>query len=548
MTAFKTTSHRAGSLGESFVIAVVAVFAGFLSVMHIDPGILFPSYDSAAYLYVADEMLKGRVPYSQIWENKGLPLYALDMAGRLLTPHSFMGLWALEIAFSIATFWIVIWVLRRFCSLPATVLATVLLVLGTIITIVGGNIAESWNMPLQATGLAAAWLLVSGEWRSNRWLFAVAGFAAGFAAMMKINLLGTWIALFFLLLALAVVRKVRWSDALGLTALMAAGLAVAVVLSMAPVLAWGATAAWWDQCFAFGLKMTGGGGMAAKLVALEVGLNRIMFISATLVAGLVAAPVAWLAAKRPRPDAKRLWLAGFLLGWLVIELWASTVNGLAYTHYSMPWLIPMTALIGLLFGGKTMRWPGLALAAVVVVASLAYLAPVFSARLDVRAGFPPVVRHETASRIKAQKQMIREVKDRTRPSDKILVWGMDPIVYDVTGRQSVGPYGHPLDILLTPGYQSRAQFSAFMSELQQAPPKLIIDSSAIPRTTPTVERSPQLKGVKPSIMQLRVGAPEDTAVGRVQPYMGALSDFVAAHYQRLSINAPHATYYELVGP
>ena len=93
-----------------------------------------PSYDSAAYIFVADGMLKGRVPYAQMWENKGLPLYALDALGRLMTPGRYLGIWVLELVFISLAFWGVIWTLRRLASTGATVLAVCLLVLGIMLT------------------------------------------------------------------------------------------------------------------------------------------------------------------------------------------------------------------------------------------------------------------------------------------------------------------------------------------------------------------------------------------------------------------------------
>ena len=197
----KTRFAGPGSPGETLAIALFALAASLASIAHLYPGDRFPSYDSACYIFVADGMLQGRIPYAQLWENKGLPLYVLDILGRLMTPGGYTGIWLLGLVFTWLAFWGVIWTLRRFASVGATILATGLLVLGIILTAVGGNTPEFWNLPVQALGLVSAWLLVSGEWRAKRWIFAFAGVAAGLAGMMKITLLGTWIAVFGLLVA-----------------------------------------------------------------------------------------------------------------------------------------------------------------------------------------------------------------------------------------------------------------------------------------------------------------------------------------------------------
>lgn len=523
---------------DCFVLAAIALAAAFASIMHLYPirREVFPSYDSTAYIFMADGILKGRIPYSQLWENKGLPLYAIDMLGRVLTPGRYTGIWWLELASTFLVFWCVIGTLRRFASKRATALASGLLVLGILTTAVGGNTPEFWNLPLQASGLVAAWALVSDEWRSKRWVFALTGLAAGVAGMMKINLLGTWIALFGLLVGLMVARRIRARDATKLLGLMAAGFAVAVTISVVPIVAWGATRAWWDQWIVFGFNLTKSGVAGvrgSRIEAVGVGLDRALFISATLAAGLVAAPIGWIARGRPRPDAKRLWMGGFLIGWLALELWTSSISGLPYPHYTMVWLIPSVALIGMLFGGRTMRWQGLAFAVAVVALSLWYCAPGFNTRLVAHKGFPPVIRRESPGRHEAQVRMIREVKQRTRPSETVLVWGMDPIVFAETGRLSAGPYAHPTDVLLTPGYQSPERFAAFMHDLETQPPRLIIDSARLAQN-------------RPSITELRVSTPTTATIGRIQPYMRALPDFVAARYRHVG-NDGRVEYYELIG-
>ncbi len=523
--------------GELLLTGLAAIAAAFASILHLYPAGAFPSYDSSAYIFIADSMLAGRIPYLQLWENKGLPLYAIDMLGRLLTPGRYTGIWWLELIFLTLAYWGVIRTLRRFASVPATSLAVVMLVLGIVMSVVGGNITELWNLPVQACGLAVAWALVGGAQKRDRWLFVLAGVAAGFAGMMKVSLLGTWVAVFALVVALTAARKLRVNEALRVLGLMAAGFAAVAVVSIAPIVFWSATAAWWDQWIVFGVNMTRHGFGGERLTALQAGregLARIAFVTATLLVALIAAPVGWLLGGRARVDSKRAWIGGFLGGWLAVELWASTANGLAYTHYALPWLIPAAALTALLLGGVKTRWPAYALAVAGLLAGVWLAAPEFAERLDLQRAFPPVVRHEDTERRAAQDRMIREVKQRTKPSETVLVWGMDPVVYAETGRLSAGPYGHPLDVLMAPGYQSEARFSAFVRALEKNPPKLIIDSS-------------YLRPDRPAIEDLRVIQPTKTSYGLIQPYMRTLADFVDARYRRVATGSPRVEYYELVG-
>ncbi|NTU71237.1 MAG: hypothetical protein HGB10_05405 [Coriobacteriia bacterium] len=538
------------SAWESWLFAAISALGALAATLHVYPGALFPSYDSTAYIFVADGILGGRIPYLQLWENKGLPLYAVNIVGRLLTPGSYSGLWLLEVGSVALALWVLLRTVRRFASLPATLLAGALLVPGVAITIVGGNTPEFWTLPLCATALAAGWALVANEWRERRWLLPVTGFAAGLAAMMKINLLSAWVALFVLVAAHVLAKRMTLRDALDALGRMAAGFAVAVVISMGPIVAWGALGAWWDQWFGFGFNMTEngfGGERASSVSAVGDGITLLRFIAVPLLAGLGLAGTRWVTRKRPPFDAPRLWMGGFLVAWILVEVGASSVNGLGYLHYYSMWLVPCVALVGLLFGEEGSSWPALALAGLVIATGLWWAVPEFRARLDRHNGFPPILRTEPAKRLAAQRKIIAFVEANTEPTDSVLVWGMDPIVFTETGRASAGPYAHPLDVLLAPGYQSEAQFAEFMRELEADPPALIVDSARRPRFNKAVPADTPMTELRPRIDDLRVSQPTHTQIGLIQPYMRSLPEFVASRYRAVESTAAGVVYYRRIG-
>jgi len=495
----------------------------------------FPSFDSSAYIFVADGMLAGRIPYVELWENKGLPLYFVDILGRIMTPGSYMGIWLLELVFMSVAFGLFMWTLRRFVSVAATALAASLLTLGIVMTSVGGNTPEFWNMALQSIGLLAAWILIRGEAPSRSWYMAFVGFAAGIAGMTKLNLLGTWIALFLLIGGLTVAKRQTAANSLRVLVVMAAGLLIGIVLSVAPVVAWGATGAWWDQTIGFGLSFSSGDAADTRLSALLTGLNRVAFISWPLLLGLVAAPGVWLVGERQKIEAERGWMYAFLLIWLSIELAASSASGMPYTHYTMPWLVPSVMLLGMLWDSIKWRRTVLILSASVSLLGTVHVLPILDAKLNVHRGFPPVIVAESRYFKLAQTRMVQEVESRTRPNDTVFMWGLDPVVFNETGRLSAGPYSHPLTTLLLPAYQSEGRFDDLIRQLEADPPELIIDSTHI-------------RNNLPSIWDLRTArgpARDAHGQGRVMPYMHALPDFVEARYTLVATRWPHVEYYQL---
>ena len=517
-----------------WALAALSCLLGFLSVMPLIPQGRFPSFDSSAYIFVADGMLAGRIPYVELWENKGLPLYVVDILGRIVTPGSYVGIWLLELVSMSVVFGLVIWTLRRFVSVAAVAFAAGLLVLGIVMTSVGGNTPEFWNMALQSIGLLAAWILVRGEAPSQSRYMAFVGFAAGIAGMTKLNLLGTWIALLLLIGGLTVAKRQTVADSLRILGVMAAGFFVGIGLSVAPVVAWGATGAWWDQTIGFGLSFSSGDAANTRLSALLTGLNRIAFISWPLLLGLVAAPGAWLVGKRPKMEVERGWMYAFLLLWLSIELAASSASGMPYTHYSMPWLVPSAMLLGMLWDSRSWRHAVLILSAAVSLLGTVHVLPILDAKLNIHRGFPPVIVAESRYFKRAQTRMVEEVEWRTKPNDTVFMWGLDPVVFNETGRLSAGPYSHPLTTLLLPAYHSERRFDDLIRQLEADPPELIIDSTHI-------------RDDMPSIWDLRTKVPFRVAQGQgqVMPYMHVLPDFVEAEYTLVATSWPQVEYYQL---
>ena len=52
-----------------------------------------PSRDSGVFLYVGWRLLKGDIPYRDVWDHKPPLIYFVDALGLLLSPQSLVGVW-----------------------------------------------------------------------------------------------------------------------------------------------------------------------------------------------------------------------------------------------------------------------------------------------------------------------------------------------------------------------------------------------------------------------------------------------------------------------
>lgn len=67
--------------------------------------------DSNVYMTIGRGMLKGRIPYRDLYEHKGFIIYAIHALAALISRTSFLGVWLLEIA---AAFFFFITVYRAY--------------------------------------------------------------------------------------------------------------------------------------------------------------------------------------------------------------------------------------------------------------------------------------------------------------------------------------------------------------------------------------------------------------------------------------------------
>lgn len=111
--------------------------------------------DTNVYMTIGREMLRGAVPYRDLFDHKGILWYFLYMAANLISQETFLGLYLIEIlSFSIFLFYS--WkLLDMFC--PSFYAMAVLPILGCLITVsdafgMGGS-AEEIHLSLAAAGL-----------------------------------------------------------------------------------------------------------------------------------------------------------------------------------------------------------------------------------------------------------------------------------------------------------------------------------------------------------------------------------------------------------
>ena len=473
-----------------------------------------PGPDSGVFLYVAQQMLHGQVPYRDVWDHKPPLIYFIDLIAVAMTPGSLWGIWLIQVVSIAIAALLGLAVMRRAVGLwPAVFASAIWLVTSRTLIERDANYTEAFALPLQ---FAALFLLArpqANRGGPGRWfLFGATG---ALALCLRQTLIGTWLAIAgYLVLAGLGSRPSRTLMARLLAA--ALGIACVVVPIGTYFVVHGATAALLDSTVSYNVYYAntslGARGLALFGVFESLSGSGLGFIAASgWIVGMTA-----LLGQSGRLRRFDPLLAVALLDF-PLEIVLAGASGRQYPHYALTCL-PSAAVLAA-FVVKSLAEM---LRARPLVDPLRVPGPVGLAALLVAACVVPVKVILSDSLVRApleatSRQAAEYVLRTTGPTDPVLVWGGAVEVNFVSGRPSPTRFPYQLPLFL-PGYQSGALFNSLLRDLQERPPALIVDAT---NSVPEV----------PSLAQAQRQQYRDSKRGRMLPEAAAVFTYICTHYQ-----------------
>jgi len=381
-------------------------------------GILWgPYYDAAIFGVIGEQLARGLLPYRDAWDHKPPGTYALVAALTFLPGPTWPWIWAASVGFLGGTAEVV----RRLTSwLPAVV---ALLCTGLWPLALGGGQTETFAcLPAVAALLWAA-----------RGRFLVAGLLAGISLAFSLELLP-------LCAALLVLSEFR---ARALFSLLAGG--TVVVLSVIATFA-----------------ITG---VLPAAIDVLVVYNRI-YLGSDRTEDLPTAYQLLLAmlpllVALPLRSARFTVMERAALAWILVAIVGMAVQGRLLPHYAIPLGIPLAVL-----AASPLRRPQVSALALVALAVV----------VPWSAGVALATFHST-HRGPATERVAAWIRNHTRSTDRLLVWGTDANIYLSSGRQPAGRYVYLIP-LVTPGYTTPRLIGTWVADLARDPPRIIVDSEA----------------------------------------------------------------------
>lgn len=482
------------------LIIVLTLLAGAL----LAPGLpIGPSLDAAVFSHVGGRILDGVAPYVGAWDHKPPGIYLATAAAQALL--GWLGPWTagwlLSLAATVGLGAAVAAVLARLgvTGWPRTLAAAGAVVLaGQYLLALGGGLTE----PLATAFVAWALVLVPQTTAGGR--LAVAGtlLAAGLLCSLQV-LPGV-----FVVLALAGSGR-----RLARVALLAAGLAAPIIL----VTGWLAFAGALPD--AIDAIVTYTGAYRASNAGFSGQLSGPVIAWTLLAMLFLITPAAIGARSGLRTAGDRRAIAGGMLVWIGTALVMFLVQGRFLAHYAIPLSVPLGTLAGLglqltaarLRGRRSRGRSGALLAPLLLGAITSLAAGAIAARMELT---------NVARDVPSLTEVATYLRQESAASDTIFVWGNQPRLYDVAGRDPATRYSYFYS-LTTPGYTTSTAVEELARELAARPPALVIDAGS---------NAPGEPGFLPLLMPRPV-----VSDGRNLDLLDPLREFVRSRYELLRV-------------
>lgn len=461
VAAVKSRPNTLLNVGWTVVIVTLLFFA-------LEWFVGAPNRDSSVFIYVAQGILEGDVPYLDRWDHKGPLIYLLNAIG--LAIFGMWGLWLLEMAFLLGAVWLAYIVLRRQFGFAAAFFPMAVLAGYFLYFSQNGNHTEQYALLFQFLALYLFIRVEKGNAGGGIYtlLIVAIGALAAAALLLRPNLVGLWIAIgIYWIFAhrYNAIERILWAAiGAGLVLLPTVGIFVSV----------GGLSEFWDAALIYNFSYSSGPSLLERAESIwRVGGTRLTFVLLPIV-------FSWCfglyylrsdEGRRREPFEAILKLSVIALP---IEILLVSASAFDYGHYYMTTLPAVVILMGFFAYSVTrvISLPPSLLSAMLLLCVTLYFVPIGMNRL------PFIIEkytHEDGIMRGKHMRVSELVRDATEPDDAILVWGAETGLYLLSERDSPTRFFYQYPLALR-GYADSRIFDEFTSDVKEGGPKLIIDT------------------------------------------------------------------------
>lgn len=453
-------------LEHILLVGIMGILTGFVLVQA-NPTEYPPTRDGGMYAYIGSKIIRGELPYLQVWDHKPPGVFYLNALALYLGHGNRWGIWLLEFSSLLVAACLGYYLMFQRWGPFAALFGTLLWLLGLNATLFGGNYTEEYSLPL---GFLALWLYSSSLDKKKTQVYdLLIGVTGGLSFLLRANNIGPQLTIGLVILICGVWQKEFLRVILRLL-LIGVGLLLPILLVAGYFASQQALRPMLDAALVYNFSYTGN--QADLWLTLITGIKTLNVAVIVALAGYLSIVVAIL--KRPVEFIWQ-WHLVLLVG-LPIEIALSSLSGRAYRHYFICWL-PFIGLLCAQAGYIYGKWPARVFSSQPLSLTYSFtlfiLLAAFSSDLAI---YQKMLSHwwqfgHPSVRVDP---VVVYIQSNTRPDDKVLVWGGEVGINFSAKRDAPTP--HFLYPLFTTSPMAASMADQFLEDLQQNPPALIVDA------------------------------------------------------------------------
>lgn len=462
----------------------IAVPLGLLAAFVLLPGLAaeVPGRDQGVFLYVGQRILRGELPYRDVWDHKGPLIYYINALGLLLGGGTAWGVRVLEWLSIWGASWLGYVVMSEAFGATAAAVVSFAWLVSLPALLGGGDLTEEFSLPLQFLSLFLFWR--SGRNNRPACVSVAIGACLGCSFLLRPNNVGIQLAIVgYLLLG----HGPAGSSRRAVRHMLAVCLGAAAVIAPVCLYLWvhGALGAAIDAVVRYN-SIYSGADLQTRVLSVMRGLRALLpsGVSALSLTGWLLGLTRVLS--RREADRSRPLLIVVLVV-LPIELVLSSLSGRAYDHYFILWLPGCAVLTAYLIqrgldylatkSSTGVIWRGRWTTIGVPLALLLGVVPIWRMLPDIR----QVLAHGRA----ATPVVVEYILTHTRTDDYVLMWGAETSYNYLSGRASPTRFAYQY-----PLYSCQYRTTAMVEELLRGVVSrrpLVVDTSPTNLRVPPID-------------------------------------------------------------
>lgn len=452
----------------AFLCLVVAVVLA-----QANPLYQIPNRDSGLFMYMGSQILKGKLLYVDIWDNKGPLIFYINALGLFLGQGLRWGVWGVEFFFVLFAAILGFFLIKKLWGLAPAIFGTLLWLAAFNNVTRGGNFTENYSLLFNFATLYFFWRnLQLGPKRSEHFLI---GALLALNFLLRANNIGVQLTVILVIILSAILDK---SYSQSLKQLLWIGLGSVLVLALISIyfLSLGTLDEMVVAGFIYNFFYSGEGATIGALPdSFLRGVNLLGYVS------MIPAFLGLLSLLERLPDAirsgqryPRNFYLLVLIG-LPLEILLSSLSGRNYPHYYICWAPYIAVLSGLLLNSLV---PAIneylnRYSTVTILVVISFIAFSNSAVLDqYKTAFGRLL-FDRGAGVEIVHPVAKFVRENTDSTDTVLVWGFQPYINLMARRDApTGILSYP--VLVDSPFSDELN-ARYLEDLIENKPELIVD-------------------------------------------------------------------------